>query len=266
MGNPAIYYYPDPAGTLEVLDFGEPLSDLQITQVREVADSYSRGGSFYRTTGASRLQIRIILENFTSASLVRQFESLSAHLERGGAIGFALDSAKAWAGFVDSTSRAPVRGSSGMHTDGNAFKAWTGSVAALASGDDICIASAPPEGYRDTCELSDAIAAAGTFADISSDRNVYTYESDTIILRAHDFYPCLTMPASSVGVPILETNHRISYTLDLTLEEDWGTLVALAQTSAPLRDTSGLPTSGVSLAQALEDYRASLNDAWISTT
>lgn len=266
MGNPAIYYYPDPEGTLEVLDFGEPLSDLQITQVREVADSYSRGGSFYRTTGSSRLQIRIILENFTSASLVREFESLSAHLERGGSIGFALDSAKAWAGFVDTASTTPVRGRANLQTGGNLFNSWS-SAAALDLGDEVVVTSSPVEGYRETRTLAVAIGAAGLNANFGVLNTLsYTYQSDVVLIRSRDFYPAMTMPASSVGVPILETNHRISYTLDLTLEEDWGTLVALAQTSVPLRDTSGLPSSGASLAQALEDYRASLNDAWISTT
>jgi hypothetical protein len=265
MGNPTIYYYPDPEGTLEVLDFGEPLSDLQITQVREVADSYSRGGSFYRTTGASRLQIRIILENFTSASLVRQFESLSAHLERGGAIGFALDPDTAWGSFVNVPARAPVRGSVALQTKGHKWSGWT-SAAALDSGDEISVSTPSPEGMRETRLLSSATSSTGSLVSILGDELNYTHGGDVVLVRQRDFYPCLTMPASSVGVPILETNHRISYTLDLTLEEDWGTLVALAQTSAPLRDTSGLPTSGASLAQALEDYRASLNDAWISTT
>ena len=265
MGNPAIYYYPDPEGSLEVLDFGEPLSDLQITQVREVADSYSRGGSFYRTTGASRLQIRIILENFTSAPLVRQFESLSAHLERGGAIGFALDPDKAWGSFNSAVYTTPIRGIKSLYTTGQEWSAWSSS-ASMATNDVVSISEPPPAGSRELCQLSGPVASGGNTVSFTGEPLRYGYESDVVLVRSRDFYPAMTMPASSVGVPILETNHRISYTLDLTLEEDWGTLVALAQTSAQLRDASGLPSSGVSLAQALEDYRASLNDAWISTT
>ncbi len=71
MGNPRIYYYPDADGSLETIDFGESLSDLQITLRRDVFDGFSRAGAFTRTTGRTYLEIRIILENFTSASLAR---------------------------------------------------------------------------------------------------------------------------------------------------------------------------------------------------
>lgn len=266
MANPAIYYYPDPAGTLEVIDFAEPLSDLQISEVREVSDSWSRAGSLYRSTGASRLQIRIILENFTSAGLVQKLESLSAHLERGGAIGFALDPDKAWAGFVDTTSTSPVRGRVGLQTAGNAYSSWS-SAAALDNGDDVVIASASPEGYRERRTLSANLTASGLFANFGVlSPLLYTYESDVVMLRSRDFYPALIMPQGEVGGAILETNHRISYTLDLTLQEDWGTLVAMGSTGAQLRDANGLPSSGGSYAEILADYRASLNDAWIAAS
>jgi len=263
MGNPAIYYYPDPAGSLEVIDLAEPLSDLQITQLREVADTYTRGGSFFRTSGASRLQVRIILENFTSAPLVRQFETLSAHLERGGSIGFALDASKAWAGFVDVDSRSPIRGSTTISTvASNQFSAWN-SGASLATNDEVSVSSPPPEGLRETRYVSAGISTGKTMS-LTGNPLVYSYQSGVVLVRHRDFFPSLVMPEGSVGDPIVESNHRISYTLDLTLVEDWGTLQAIGETSAALRATTGLPVSGVSLQEALENYRAQVNDAWVS--
>lgn len=255
MGNPAIYFYPDPEGSLEVIDFGEPLSDLQISQLRDVVDGYSRGGSFYRMSGASRLEIRIILENFTSASLVRQFETLSAHLERGGAIGFSLDHDKAWAGFVRTGSTAPNRGRANLTTTGNIFNPWSTS-ASLASDDDVVIASAPVEGFRETNPLASTVPASGVTVNLGSGSPlVYTYKAEPVLVRWRDFYPCLIMPEGSVGGPIIETNHRISYTLDLTVVEDWGTIAALVENSQ-LRDVNGSPSSGVSLQEAVEEYRS----------
>tara|TARA_R110002020_G_scaffold12872_5_gene46773 strand:- start:1240 stop:2025 length:786 start_codon:yes stop_codon:yes gene_type:complete len=249
MGNPAIYFYPDPEGSLEVLDFGEPLSDLQITQLRDVIDGYSRGGSFHRVTGASRLEIRIILENFTSASLVRKFETLSAHLERGGAIGFSLDHDKTWAGFVQTSATSPVRGRAALTTSGNAFNPWSTS-AALDLGDEVVISSAPVEGLRETNATAGTTPSSAVAVNLGiSSPLVYTYKAEPVLVRWRDFYPCLIMPEGSVGSPILETNHRISYTLDLTVVEDWGTIAALAD-GLKLRDTNGSPSTGVSLQEA----------------
>ena len=265
MANPSIYYYPDPAGTLEIIDFAEPLSDLQISEIREVSDSWSRAGSFYRATGASRLQIRIILENFTSASLVRQLESLSAHLEIGGTIGFALDPDKAWASFRTPAYSSPIRGASGLITTGNQWSAWSAS-ASLATSDVVSISEPSPAGRRELCQISGPVASTATTVAFTGEPLRYTYESDVVLVRSRDFYPALIMPQSEVGGAILETNHRISYTLDLTLEEDWGTLVAMGELGAQLRDANGLPSSGGSYAEILAGYRAGLNDAWISAS
>ena len=256
MGNPAIYFYPDPEGSLEVLDFGEPLSDLQITQLRDVADGYSRGGSFTRVSGASRLQVRIILENFTSASLVRRFETLSAHLERGGPIGFSLDHARSWAGFIQTSSTSPDRGRAAVTTGGNVFKPWSAS-ASLSTGDEMVVASAPVEGLRETNALTSSVPASGVSVNFGSLAPlVYTYRADPVMVRWRDFYPCLIMPEGSVGDPIIETNHRISYTLDLTVVEDWGAISALSS-GAQLRNDSGERSIlGVSLQQAVEEHRA----------
>ncbi len=261
MGNPTIYYYPDADGTLETIDFGEGLSDLQITQRRDVFDGFSRAGAFTRTTGRTYLEIRIILENFTSASLARQFETLSAHLERGNPIGFALDHDKAWAGFVRTTTSSgyynPARGETRAVTAGNEFRYWSTS-ATIQSGDEIVVASASPSGLRETKVTSGVTSATANTVFFSTDALKYTHQNAPIIVRSRDFYPALVMPEGSVNQPIIESNHRISYTLDLTLVEDWGTIAAVDSLGyMGLRGTNGLPSDGYSLQEAVTEYRGS---------
>jgi len=260
MGNPKIYFYPDSDGSLETIDFGEPLSDLQITHRRDVIDGYTRAGAMSRTSGRSYLEVRIILQNFTNLALLRQLETLSAHLERGNPIGFTLDNGKVFGAFIESTSGVwPKRGATAVQHRGNRFDAWESSNS-LGGGDTVIISSSPPAGLRETRRLS---SVSSTYLRMTSDPLVYTHKNAPIVGRERDFYPALIMPEDQVGTPIVTTNHRISYTLDMTLAEDWGTLTALDSISAPLRDTEGLPSSGVSLQEAVSEYRSQLNDAWI---
>jgi hypothetical protein len=268
VGNPTIYYYPDETGTLETIDFGENLSDLQITQRRDVTDGFSRAGAFTRTTGRSYLEIRIVLENFTSVSLARSFDSLSAHLERGNPIGFALDSAKAWAGFVRGSSGSsgyysPDRGQQRAVTTGNLFKSWSSS-ATIQSGDEIVVSSASPSGLRETKITSGVTSSTGKIVFFSSDSLVYTHRNAPIMVRSRDFYPALVMPQERVNEPIVESNHRISYTLDLTLVEDWGCIAAVDELGVGLRNNVGIPSDGFSLQEAIAEHRRGLNYSWTS--
>ncbi len=264
MGNPSIYWYPDPLRSLERIDFGESLSDLQITQIRDASDAYSRSGRLYRTLGASRLQIRLILENFTNEALRRDLESLVAHLKAGGPVGFSLDHDKSWAGFIDSMAREPSRGSTVLKTKGNRFTRWSGS-ASLGSGEEIVIASAPLEGLKENRALSGALAASATSVNITSDPLIYSYRADTVVVRHRDFYPCLVLPETSIDDAIVETNHRISYTLDLTLDEDWGTLSAIHTGGYLLRSTDAeAPELGHSLQQIRDESISTMNDAYIA--
>ena len=232
MGSPTIYYYPDPLGTLETLTFPENLTDLQITPMRETADAMTLNGGMYRRSYASRLGVRIVLENFTSQSFWYQLQSLSAHLERGGSIGFSLDHDKTWAGFLNDAASAD-RGETGrFHTPGDAsfssnndndFYVWNNS-ATVAADDTICICNANPEGFREFIEIDSVSSATGINTKTGL---IYTYSSRPILLRWRDFFPALKMSPGAMGNAIVTSNHRISFTLDLDLQEDWRTLQAI---------------------------------------
>ena len=251
MGSPTIYYYPDPSGTLETLTFPEGLSDLQVAPIRDVTDAVTISGGMYRRHYGSRLGVRIVVENFTDQSFWYKLQTLSAHLERGGAIGFSLDHDKTWAGFLNNAASAD-RGDTGrFHTPGdpsystdNDFHQWNTS-ASVAADDMICICNANPEGFREFIEIDSVSSTSGINTKTGL---IYSYQSRPILLRWRDFYPCLKMPQRAIGTPIVTSNHRISYTLDLQLEEDWRTLEAIQNTGNLQGTTPG--TDGTSMEEA----------------
>ena len=103
MANSKIYFYPGGSsyGGLTTIDFGERVSDLQITPYRDVSDSVSMGGAFSRVARRSGMRVRIVLERFTDHELAEKFYSLQSHLEAGGGFSFAVDSAKTFAAFIN---------------------------------------------------------------------------------------------------------------------------------------------------------------------
>lgn len=240
MGLPTIYYYPDPLGSLETLTLPENLSDLQVEPIRETSSAVTLSGGMYRRHYASRLGVRIVLENFTDSSFWYKLQSLSAHLERGGSIGFSLDHDKTWAGFLNAAAGAD-RGDTGrFHTPGDAsfssnndndFYVWS-NAATVESGDMICFCNSNPEGFREYLEVDSVSAATGINTKTGL---LYTYNSRPVLLRWRDFFPALKL--AEAAPQIVTSNHRISYTMDLHLEEDWRTLSAIYEIGT-LQDSS----------------------------
>ena len=239
MGLPTIYWYPDPAGSVETLTFLENLSDLQVKPLREVYDSVTLSGGLYRSHAASRQQVRIVLENFVSEDFYLKLQSLSAHLERGGSIGFSLDHDKTWGAFLSSAFTAE-RGDTQLGlqviltTSGamspNYFRPWSSGVT-LSSDDYVCINNANPEGFREYKNVTSLSSTSYTLT--LDDGLLYTYGSRPVLIRWRDFWPALKL-RGDMTTPILTTNHRMSYTLDLTLEEDWDTVYSMSL-GTPLR-------------------------------
>ena len=260
MGSPTFYYYPDgAAGTLEVVSLGPlRLSDLIVGTVRDTIDGYSRTGSLYRDSGGSRQRVRIVVERFRDLSLQRKIESMSAHLERGGAVGFCVDADKLWGSFA-TPARAPNRGAVALQTTGNVWSAW--SAGALDTLDELCINSAPPESTRDYQQLMGTLSSTDTLVSFDAGLT-YTSTVSPVLVRYRDFWPSLKMPGGGVDRlgdrPILSNFRRLGYTLDLTLEEDWGGLIGWAETvgaapSTTLRSPS-FYGSGDSVASGYQTY------------
>lgn len=225
MGTPRIYWYPDPAGSLETLDFGEGLSDLQELPGALVEDAYTGDGYPFRSFLQGNFRIRIILERFGSpgtSSLERKFSSLQAHLDRGGFIGFSRDHAKTWASLA---APGPVRGDTTVYTGtGNGFTAWSSS-GTPAEGDELVIESGAPEFQREIAVCAALTVTPAVHLPLSAGC-IYTYNQG-VIARWRDFYPVLFRPKDQVGRPIVTPDHRRNWTLDLTLEYPLAAVLSL---------------------------------------
>lgn len=212
MGQPRFYYYPDETGSLEVIDLGEGLSDLQETSAAIATDTYAADGKAYRSFQRDTFEVRIVLERFGTpgvSSLERKLQNLQSHLQRGGWVGFSRDHAKAWASI---RSGAASRGDTIFYTGGSGFLSWSSS-ATLAAGDEVVIESAPPDSRREISTVS-ALSSGG---DVSlGTALVYTYDGHPII-RWRDFYPTLRLAAGNLR-PIVTHDHRRNWTLDATFE------------------------------------------------
>ncbi len=224
MANAYFFYYPDIEGTLERIDLGENLSDLQVTPQRTIEDAYSLSGTMYRTVSGGSLLVRIVDDRFTDDDLAYTLESMWTHLELGGFCGACNDATQAWAGFASSP---PQRGDTTIVTAGNAFSAYTDGLttATLVSGDIICIQSGLPGLKREYLKVSSKSGGTITLSEPVR----YNYPSgSTIMVRHRDFYPILRAPEGSIGMQPVTHDRRISYTLDISLEEAHDAIAAIA--------------------------------------
>ncbi len=214
MGNPTLYYYPTTSisagtvGLLEKVDFGEPISDIQITPLRRVADTVSLSGRASRTSYQSGIAVRITLERFTDDELARDLYSFSSHAERGKSFGFARDSAKAVA--VVPSGSGWTRGSTNVTGSANIFRKWE-SAATLAANDIVHISGPSPRNNREEHKL-DAWSMTTTRSTLTTDSALRYDHSYPAVLRHRDFFPVLYVPEAEVSRPMLTHDHRISYT------------------------------------------------------
>jgi hypothetical protein len=187
-----------------------PLSDLHESISRERAVSRAGDGSAHTSAWAGRTTVRVVRERGLSAANVRELRAMEDHLLRGGLVGFSRDHAKTWAGYCAGPT---IRGASYYPTMGNAFAAWSAS-GTLASGDEVVAESAQPEGIHEI-GVASSINSSGDV--LTSGTILYTRTTATMV-RWRDFYPALRLADEQSGRPILTTEHRIAWTLDITLE------------------------------------------------
>lgn len=221
MGNSAIYYWPEDDGPMQTLDFGERISDMGEVQIRnvQVADAADLEPSGVDYGG--RRSVRIVLERFSSYATYNKLITLENHLQRGLPIGFAVDTAKAWAGYKVDWSMSARESS--IQTSGNAFN--YASLSSLSADDWIEISSSNPE--RKVQRLLVDSYSSGLVTLDSSTKTAWTSSGCPIFVRHVDFFPVLYLHPSQYGRPIVTHDHRINYTLDLELVDAPGIIDAL---------------------------------------
>jgi hypothetical protein len=216
VATPKIWYFPDglnpytgPA-TIEEIDLLEGVTrlDEQIESLTTDGDTIS--GRIYTAHWRTRLRIRLALERFTSDALYRQLLTLQSHLNRGGTMGFARDSSKAWAGYTRSVLQA---GATSLYTGGNTWQP-TSSTVTLTSGDELWIQSPPQYGVQELTTMS-AYDAAGIYTVAGLK---YSHFGE-VLVRWRDYYPALCLPPGAKA-QIVTTDRRIAHTLDVELVEE----------------------------------------------
>lgn len=213
MGSPTVYVYWEADGPLSVLTLATALSDLNETVGAKSTVAEALDGSPYTTYDRPTLRVRIEIERFGSPganAVERALMALQNHLDRGGLIGFAKDHAKAFCGVIPA---GLVGGSTVLRTRGNGFSAWSAS-GAVAADDEVVIESSTPTWRR---EISSVASVSGNTVTLS-EATRYSHPDTSCIVRHRDFYPVLFRPESERGRPIVTSDRRRNYTLDMELE------------------------------------------------
>lgn len=220
MAYPFFSWYPHQlsfGSNLETIDLTEDLSDLQVTPKRDVVDVFSLHGGRSRELLRPWIDVRITLDRFTDRLLFRKFTAMINHLERGGSIAFGVDSAKVWAARTEMTHYQDA--TTLIHGANVAGRWHATSCTALATGDELVIESGPPLAKREYHRV-DSVSTTSTGAgviNIGDSMNLFDEYRAGSLVRYSDFYPTLILPPGGVGSGMLTHDHRITYTLDLTL-------------------------------------------------
>lgn len=205
------YYYPDEGGGLTTITLAKPLTELHENRIPDRVTAKRGNGSSAVAVWLPSTRVRIVLERGLSTGNVRDLRQLEDHLQRGLPVGFAREHTKAWAGFGSS----PNRGYAYVTTGGHAFGNWE-AAADLASGDEVTIEGAPPWGEIEMHLVTGVSATTGTVT-LSAETVLKTFNTQ-VIVRHRDFYPALRLPDDQLGKPLVTTERRLSWTLDVELE------------------------------------------------
>lgn len=221
MGNAYILYYPENGKTLESIDLGRNLTDLQESPVSDRAAASSVYGSSVVSQYSNLMRVRVTLSRFSGATaagatLARQLFTLQSHMDRGGTVAVAGNISKAYATY---TKSGLTRGTTRIPTTGNVWDFGT-SGRDVASGDEVMVQSDNPECRRELRKITLNTPTAMTLTE----GLVYDY-TRWMMVRHRDFYPVLRFPSDERQL-ILTSERRLVYTLDMTLEEDPPALAA----------------------------------------
>lgn len=261
MGNAAIYYYPEADAPLEVIDLGEPLSDMQVSPVRivDTATGMDLEPSTVDLGGSHR--VRITLERFTSQTIVAQLRTFEAHALRGLPFGLVADTADSWAGFASSGSMR--RGRQTLTTSGSAFTSWSTALT-LSSSDTVVIHSMNPEYKHEQRAVSSYNSSTGAIDLGVGNETVYEYEVGPVVVRHRDFFPFCYLDPSDRG-PILTHYHRIHWTLDLSALYSPSGMRSLYQDGST-GTLVGATASGGYLEGTLQGMASTTSSNWFGST
>lgn len=237
------YWYGWGSARLNTLDVYP--SDLQAVQ-ESLADGVSTpAGLAVRVQYGSRWRVTIEVPQIPLADF-DDYRQLVGHLNRGGAVGFALDPTKAILAF----SERPINaGQSILYTVGGSQMAAWEPAAALVAGDRLLIQSPNPESACEDRPFS-SVSSSGI---LTLQSGVYGNVLGTpIAIRPYGFWPILTLdPGEQIAAV---SDRELYFTLRLPLIEHPGDLAALRGVALGTATTAHTSALLRSLDQAV--YRA----------
>ena len=161
MGYPFFSWYPlhSMSPRIEIINFGEDLSDLQVTPKRDVVDSFSLMGGRSRELLRPWVEVRVVLDRFTDRKLFRQLSAMINHLERGGSVAFGNDHQKIWMARTERISQGATSVLHGANVGGGYYDGSTPVLSTLSSPDEIVIETGAPLAKREYHTVSSASAS-----------------------------------------------------------------------------------------------------------
>lgn len=223
MATPEIYYYPEAGGALIRATLTRNISRLEQADTVECSDALNGYLSSVRMFSGVRRRIRITIDRVNGLStagkaLYRTLVPVVEHLRAGRAIGFTLDNTKAYAGYG---AGSVSQGASNYNFGGNAFSVWPSATCAPASGDEVVLSAPPVYGKLERRLVGSVTPSSYGFYYVGFNSETLVYSYDPLsMLRWHGFWPALKLPEDQKSSPIFTNEHGVTWSIDLTLEED----------------------------------------------
>ncbi len=227
-----LYWYPTPESLLRVVDLGLGWRELVEGDPADSVSARSADGQRVLTTFTSMRTLRTLVEYLTSVSVVRECQAIGNHLRRNGVIGLAEEDGATWGGFAKS---APARGDTIVRIEENLWDAW--STADLDVGDVVVVQGASPRGVWEEAVVS-AISANKRKVTLSAGLLFDYSEEPYVLIRDRRFWPFVRLQDGALNTPILRTDHRITWALELQLEEPPSRLARAATQGLRYRGTT----------------------------
>jgi len=211
-----IYWYPRASSPLVKTDPYLGLTDFQPDRKKLGGGGIALGGKVTLIPQQGYDSVRLVCERRSErmAALSEwrdEAHTLVDHLQRGGSIGFALDTTKA---FLCAPSSPFIAGLTTMAVGGNLFSAWE-SAATLAADDRMVISSSNPDRMREENTVS-----AYSAGSLTLDREARFEHSGIITIRHWGFYPVLKLDPAAIGQNLAPSERGFVFTLTLPLIED----------------------------------------------
>jgi hypothetical protein len=252
-----LYWYPEDDGLVRALDLGIGWRELVAADGGDLVAARSADGQRIVTTFTTMRRVRGLVEYVTDAAVVRELYAIGNHLTRNGVIGLAEEDGATWGGFARS---APEQGETVLKIEDNLWEGW--STADLAIGDTVIIQGASPGGKWEEAVLADINGPKRKITLSSGLRYDYSTEP-YVFIRDARFWPFLRLQDGALQTAPIRTDHRITWALELELEEPPSRLARAAERGTRFRGTSGAPLGQESYG---EDYDAGDAVAGATTT